>query len=50
MITVLAGGVGAARFLQGLTRILDTERLTIIATLGMTWRSMDFMFRQTLTH
>ena len=34
MITVLAGGVGAARFLQGLTRILDTERLTIIANTG----------------
>jgi LPPG:FO 2-phospho-L-lactate transferase len=34
MITVLAGGVGAARFLQGLTRILDTERLAVIANTG----------------
>ncbi len=34
MIVVLAGGVGAARFLQGLTRLLDSERLVIVANTG----------------
>jgi len=34
MITALAGGVGAARFLQGLTRLVPEEELTIIVNTG----------------
>jgi len=34
MITVLAGGVGAARFLQGLTQVLPQRDITIIANTG----------------
>lgn len=34
MITVLAGGVGAARFLQGLIRIIPEEKLTVIVNTG----------------
>jgi LPPG:FO 2-phospho-L-lactate transferase len=34
MIVVLAGGVGAARFLQGLVQILPQERLTVIVNTG----------------
>ncbi len=34
MITALAGGVGAARFLQGLVKIVPPEELTIIANTG----------------
>ncbi len=34
MITALAGGVGAARFLSGLTRIVKQEDLTIIVNTG----------------
>ncbi len=34
MITALAGGVGAARFLQGLVKIVTPEELTIIANTG----------------
>jgi len=33
-ITVLAGGVGAARFLQGLTRVADPRRLSVIGNTG----------------
>jgi len=34
MLVVLAGGVGGARFLQGLTRILRDERLVIVGNTG----------------
>jgi LPPG:FO 2-phospho-L-lactate transferase len=34
MITALAGGVGAARFLTGLTRLVDEEDLTVIVNTG----------------
>lgn len=34
MITALAGGVGAARFLQGLIRLVPEEELTIIVNTG----------------
>ncbi len=34
MIVVLAGGVGAARFLQGLVQVVTQERLTVIVNTG----------------
>ncbi|MFQ5788227.1 MAG: 2-phospho-L-lactate transferase [Thermodesulfobacteriota bacterium] len=34
MITALAGGVGAARFLKGLSRVIKTEQLTVIVNTG----------------
>jgi LPPG:FO 2-phospho-L-lactate transferase len=34
MITALAGGIGAARFLEGFVRILDPTKLTIIVNTG----------------
>jgi len=34
MIVVLAGGVGAAKFLQGLTRVVRDEELVIVANIG----------------
>jgi len=34
MITALAGGVGAARFLQGLVKVVPEENLTIIVNTG----------------
>jgi LPPG:FO 2-phospho-L-lactate transferase len=34
MIAVLAGGVGAARFLQGLVQIMPQEQITVIANTG----------------
>ncbi len=34
MITALAGGVGAARFLTGLTRIVNSEELSVIVNTG----------------
>lgn len=34
MITVLAGGVGAARFLEGLVRIIDPGQITVIVNVG----------------
>ncbi len=34
MIVVLAGGVGAARFLQGLVQVIPQERLTVIVNTG----------------
>ena len=34
MIVALAGGVGAARFLQGLQRVYPEERITVIANTG----------------
>src|SRR5947207_15578112 len=34
MIVVLAGGVGAARFLQGLVQVVPQERLTVIGNTG----------------
>lgn len=34
MITVLAGGVGAARFLQGLIQLIDPRELTVISNIG----------------
>ncbi|MFQ6074049.1 MAG: 2-phospho-L-lactate transferase [Candidatus Bathyarchaeia archaeon] len=34
MITALAGGVGAARFLQGLIRVIPEEELTVIVNTG----------------
>jgi len=33
-VTVLAGGVGAARFLRGLCRLLEAERLTVVVNTG----------------
>jgi LPPG:FO 2-phospho-L-lactate transferase len=33
-ITALAGGVGAARFLDGLVRIIDPENITVIVNVG----------------
>src|SRR5271169_1913548 len=33
-VTVLAGGVGAARFLRGLNSLLDPRRLTVIVNTG----------------
>ena len=34
MITVLAGGVGAARFLQGLVKVIPEEEITVIVNTG----------------
>ncbi|HJW98336.1 MAG TPA: 2-phospho-L-lactate transferase CofD family protein, partial [Candidatus Bathyarchaeia archaeon] len=34
MITALAGGVGAARFLQGLVKNVPPDKLTIIVNTG----------------
>lgn len=34
MIVVLAGGVGAARFLQGLVQVVPQERITVIGNTG----------------
>jgi LPPG:FO 2-phospho-L-lactate transferase len=34
MITALAGGVGAARFLQGMVRLVSEEELTVIVNTG----------------
>lgn len=34
MITVLAGGVGAARFLRGLVRVVDPARVTAVVNTG----------------
>jgi LPPG:FO 2-phospho-L-lactate transferase len=34
MIVVLAGGVGAARFLQGIVQIVSQEQITVIANTG----------------
>ena len=34
MITVLAGGVGAARFLQGLVKLVDPSEVTVIINTG----------------
>ena len=34
MITVLAGGVGAARFLQGLVKVVDPGEVTVIINTG----------------
>jgi len=34
VITVLAGGVGAARFLEGLVRVVDPAEITIIVNVG----------------
>ena len=34
MIAVLAGGVGAARFLQGLVQVMPQEQITVIANTG----------------
>ena len=34
MITVLAGGVGAARFLQGLVKVVPEEEITVIVNTG----------------
>jgi LPPG:FO 2-phospho-L-lactate transferase len=34
MIVVLAGGVGAARFLQGLVQVIPQERLTVVVNTG----------------
>ncbi len=34
MIEVLAGGVGAARFLQGLVQVVPQNRLTVIVNTG----------------
>lgn len=33
-VVVLAGGVGAARFLRGLTAVLDPERITAVVNVG----------------
>jgi LPPG:FO 2-phospho-L-lactate transferase len=34
VITVLAGGVGASRFLQGLSRVVDQREITVISNTG----------------
>lgn len=34
MIAVLAGGVGAARFLDGLTSVVDPARVTVVSNVG----------------
>jgi LPPG:FO 2-phospho-L-lactate transferase len=34
MLTVLAGGVGAARFLRGLLQVVDPERVTVVVNVG----------------
>jgi LPPG:FO 2-phospho-L-lactate transferase len=34
LITVLAGGVGAAKFLQGLIRVIDPSEITVIVNTG----------------
>src|SRR4051812_49242178 len=34
MVTVLAGGVGAAKFLEGLAAVMAPEEITIIANTG----------------
>mgnify|MGYP005841085509 CR=1 FL=1 len=34
MITVLAGGVGAARFLEGLAAVVDPARVTVVSNVG----------------
>src|SRR5258707_14366931 len=34
MITVLAGGVGAAKFLDGLVRVVPAKQITVIANTG----------------
>ena len=34
MITVLAGGVGAARFLRGLVQVVDPSRITAVVNVG----------------
>lgn len=34
MITVLAGGVGAARFLRGLARVVDPRAITVVSNTG----------------
>ena len=34
MITVLAGGVGAAKFLEGLAAFMPPEQITVIANTG----------------
>ena len=33
-VAVLAGGVGAARFLQGLVQVVEPERITVIVNTG----------------
>ena len=33
-VTVLAGGVGAARFLRGLCRLIEPEQLTVVVNTG----------------
>ena len=34
MLTVIAGGVGAARFLRGLLRVVPAERVTVVVNVG----------------
>jgi LPPG:FO 2-phospho-L-lactate transferase len=34
MITALGGGVGAAKFLKGLSRVIKNESLTIVVNTG----------------
>ena len=34
MIVVLAGGVGAARFLQGLVQVVPQDQITVIGNTG----------------
>ncbi|MBV9257509.1 MAG: YvcK family protein, partial [Ktedonobacteraceae bacterium] len=34
MIVVLAGGVGAARFLQGIVQVVPQEQITVIVNTG----------------
>jgi len=41
-VTVLAGGVGAARFLRGLVRVMEPPELTVICNVGddFTWHGL----------
>ena len=34
MITVLAGGIGAAKFLEGLAAVMPSEEITVIINTG----------------
>lgn len=39
MLTVLAGGAGAARFLRGLVRVVDPSGVTIVSNTGDDWHA-----------
>ena len=49
MITALAGGVGAARFLTGLVKLVNEEDVSVIVNTGDDIDMSGCIFRQTLT-